>query len=120
MYPWIRILDMRVVTKQALIATVAERFRETHQRRSEWLLTAGGADAAVVYAQLIALPTNTTEASVIAALGDNRWTENVCDECGKDCEVTIILGEEIHHPTDMKAICLDCLEQAKRLAKSQT
>lgn len=107
---------MRVITKQTLLATASERFREAHQRRGEWLPTATGEDSAATYTQLTALSPSPSEAAIIAAAGDNRWTENLCDECGEDCEVTVILGEEIHHPTDMVAICLDCLKQAKRLA----
>jgi hypothetical protein len=49
-------------------------------------------------------------------VGDKRYTENICDECGEDKAVTILLGEEDHHPTDMTAICYDCLKQARRLA----
>lgn len=107
---------MRVIIKQTLLATATERFREAHQRRDEWLPTADGNDAAAIYSQLTALSPSPTEEAIIAAVGDNRWTENICDECGEDREVTVILGEEIHHPTDMVAICLDCLKQAKRLA----
>lgn len=111
---------MRVITKQALIATAAERFRELHQRRDEWLPTADGGDAAAIYAKLVALPNGASEEAVTSAIGDNRWTENVCDECGEDREVTVLLGEEIHHPTDMLSLCLDCLKQARRLADAST
>lgn len=107
---------MRVVTKAALIATVAERYREAHQRRGEWTITADGKDAPTVYARLAALPQPVDEATVVAVIGDNRYTENVCNECGEDRAVTVLLGEEIHHAIDMMGICLDCLKQAKRLA----
>jgi hypothetical protein len=107
---------MRVITKEALIATAAERFRENHQRREEWLPTASGGDSAAIYAQLNALPANAAEVDVIAIMGDNRWVENTCDECGEDSAVTVLLGEEIHHPTDMASICIACLKKAKKLA----
>lgn len=107
---------MRVITKQTLIATAAERFREAHQRRDEWLPSANGGDAAAIFAALTALPSKASEDDVVAAIGDNRWTENVCDECGEDRAVVVLLGEEPHHPTDMTAICLDCLKKAKRIA----
>lgn len=107
---------MRVITKQALIATAAERFRESHQRRDEWLPTVGGGDSAAIYAKLLTLPSGASEDAVTAAIGDNRWTENMCDECGEDRDVTVLLGEEIHHPTDTLSLCVDCLKQAKRLA----
>jgi hypothetical protein len=109
---------MRVTTKQTLIATVAERFREAHQRRGEWMATADGSDPAAIFTQLAALPKDATEEVITAFVGDNRWTENICDECGEDRAVTIILGEEIHHPTDAIAICPDCLKQATKLASA--
>src|SRR5688572_32844883 len=109
---------MRVITKQTLIATAAERFREAHQRRGEWMLTADGSDAPAIYAALSALPPNADEEAITSAIGDNRLTENICDECGEDQTVTILLGEEVHHPTDMTAICYDCLKQARRLASA--
>jgi 3-polyprenyl-4-hydroxybenzoate decarboxylase len=111
---------MRVITKQALITTAAERFREAHQRRGEWLPTADGGDAAAIYAKLTALPVDVKESDLTAAIGDNRWTENICDECGEDRDVTVILGEEIHHPTDMTAICPLCLKQARRIAEASS
>lgn len=109
---------MRVITKQALIATAAERFRDAHERRGEWLPTAEGGDAAAIFAKLTALPKKATEADIVAVTGDNRWTENICDECGEDRAITVLLGEEIHHPTDMMAICLDCLKQARNIGKA--
>ncbi len=107
---------MRVITKESLMATTAERFRENHQRRGEWLPTATGGDSAAIYAKLTALPANAAESDLVAILGDNRWVENVCNECGEDSAVTVLLGEEFHHPTDMASICIDCLKKAKKLA----
>ena len=111
---------MRVITKEALIATVAERYRETHQRRGEWTTPPDGSDAPAIYAQLAALAKDTSEEAIVALIGDNRLTENICDECGEDRAVTVLMGEEIHHPTDMMAICTDCLKQAKRIADAST
>ena len=109
---------MRVMSKQTLIATAAERFRTQHQRRGEWIPTDEGGDASAIYARLAALPKDPSEEAITATIGDNRWTENICDECGEDREITIILAEEIHHPTDAVAICTDCLKQAARLASA--
>jgi hypothetical protein len=111
---------MRVITKQALLATVAERFRQAHQRRDEWIPMPEGGDASALYAKLTALPAEPSEEAVLEVIGDNRWTENRCDECGEDRAVTVLLAEEIHHPTDMTAICSECLKQAKRLAEAST
>jgi len=109
---------MRVVNKTALIATVAQRFRESYQRRDEWVPTEQGGDSAAIYAKLSALPAKADEAEITAIVGDNRWTENICDECGQDSAITVLLGEEIHHPTDLSAICIDCLKQARQIGKA--
>ena len=111
---------MRVITKEALISTAAERFREAHQRRGEWYATQEGSDAAALFAKLVALPTPPTEEAIAAITGDNRWTLNLCDECGEDSHVTVILAEESHHPTDAVAICFQCLKQASRIADAST
>jgi hypothetical protein len=111
---------MRVVTKKSLITTVAERFRDSNQVRGDWPPSLYNGQAAAIYAQLSALPPKATEGDVIAITGDKRWTENICDECGEDRPVTVLLGEEIHHPTDFTAICLDCLKQAKRIADASS
>jgi hypothetical protein len=109
---------MRVITKQTLIATTADRFREAHQRRGEWYQTPEGSEAAAKFAKLAALPSESSEEAISAIIGDNRWTENLCNECGEDSAVIVLLGEESHHPTDAVAICLDCLKQAKRIAEA--
>lgn len=103
---------MVIVTKQKLIATVAERWRATYQRREEWLLASQVAATGDVYAALCALPTSATEAQIIALTGDNRWTQNRCHECSVDSEVTVGFAQEAHHPTETTYLCLSCLQQA--------
>ena len=112
--------EMRVMTKQTLITTVAERYRDAHQRNGEWTPSAIGSDAPAIYAQLAALPADASEDAIATLIGDNRLTANFCDECGEDRAVTVLLGEEIHHPTDIMAICPDCLKQAKRIAEASS
>lgn len=109
---------MRVIRKSALLATASERYRQAHQRRGEWIPAPDGSDPAVVYAKLQQLPANTDEASIVAIIGDNRYTANICDECQTDAAVTVLLAEEIHHPTDTVALCTNCLGAALELADS--
>lgn len=107
---------MRVIQKSALLATVADRYRDAHQRRGEWVPAPDGSDPSAVYAKLQQLPANPDEASVIAIVGDNRYTANICDECHNDVPVAVLLAEEIHHPTDMVTLCTTCLRAALELA----
>jgi len=103
---------MVIVTKRKLIAMVADRWRATYQRREEWLPAPQVAATGAVYAALRALPTDATEAQVIALTGDNRWTQNRCHECNVDSEVTVGFAQEAHHPTETTYLCLACLQQA--------
>lgn len=107
---------MRVIKKSTLLETVADRYRAAHQRRGEWMAAPDGSDPAAVYAKLQQLPPNADEAAVTAIIGDNRYTANICDECHNDVPVTVLLAEEIHHPTDSVTLCTICLAAALELA----
>lgn len=107
---------MLLVTKQALVSTAAERYREANQRRGEWLPVHDGSDPQAIYQQLKALPTGSDPIAVAAITGDSRWTDNICDECGADCDAVVLVAIEVHHPTDITALCTHCLQQALRLA----
>ena len=111
---------MRLITKESLIATAAHRWREAHQRRGQWLHSAAIPDSQEMYQRLLALPDNAGEEQITALVGDNRWTQNICHECGEDAGITVAVGAEIHHPTDTSIVCLTCLEQALALATSAT
>jgi len=107
---------MLLVTKQMLAAGAAERYREANQWRGEWLPPTDGRDPQTIYRQLQALSHDTDAEKVTEITGDPRWTANSCDECGQDCETVVLVAIEMHHPTDMTALCPDCLRQALRLA----
>lgn len=108
---------MRLVTKRQLIATAANRFRDAFQRRGTWLPATNGFDPAAIHATLSALPADAGEEAVIAAAGDNRWTANLCDECGDDVPVTVLYAEEISHSTDTVTLCPACLSAGLALAR---
>lgn len=108
---------MILVTKRQLIDTIAERWRATYSSRGEWLQATPDFDPATIYRQLTALPPGSSEAALLALTGQPWWTQNICDECEQDCAVTVGLGQEIHHATDTKYICVACLEQALKLTR---
>jgi hypothetical protein len=106
---------MLLVTKRSLIDTAADRYRAAHTRRGVWLPATDGMDPKAVYDHLSALPEDASEAAVTAAVGDDRYTANICDECGQDRDITVHMATEIHHPTDTVAICAQCLAAAIEL-----
>jgi hypothetical protein len=107
---------MRVIAKSDLIASAAERYRDAYQRHGQWIAAANGLEPAAICARLEALPHNTPERTIVEITGDARWTANLCDECGEDKDITVLFGEEIHHPTDSVQICLACLQAGLKLA----
>lgn len=122
---------MELRTKRELIAGIAEVFKQRHCRKglsanppahlydaqSGWYRYRDF-DPKPQYERLLALPKGATEEQVVAIAGTNVWTENVCDECGQDVEVTVILGEEEDYESRTAWICPECLEKALELAKT--
>jgi hypothetical protein len=108
---------MIVVTKQALIATIAERWLDTHYGRSRWIHATATFDPERIYLGLRTLPANASEADVLAITGQPWWTQNLCAECGNDSTVTVGFGAEPHHALDARFVCLACLEQGVQLAR---
>ena len=108
---------MIVVSKQKLIATIAERWHDTHFGRGCWLHTTPTFDPEAIYSRLKVLTASASEADVIAVTGQPWWTANVCHECALDSQVTVGFGQEPHHPLDVKYLCPSCLEKALNLAR---
>lgn len=109
---------MQVIRKANLIAGVAANWLAAHQRRGEWLRPPGGPDPAAVYQQLAALAPDAGAEAIAKITGDERWTANICQECGQDREVLVAFGaSEVTHPTDTAYICLQCLEASVELAR---
>ncbi len=56
-----------------------------------------------------------TEEKIINIIGNKSWTNNICDECERDSNITILLGkgedQEVY-------ICKECLDKAVKLAMS--
>ena len=104
---------MKAITKKLLIKIVADRWRKQYPRGHR-----SGSDKNEIYRQLCKLPANATEEDIERIVGNSSWTENECDECGEDCNLVIIVGEELTYESSTAGICLVCLEKAISLAKA--
>jgi hypothetical protein len=110
---------MYITTKRELIDTVAERWRNLRYSDG-WI----GPEpmkhhSERVHNELVKLPPDATESQVTAILGNSSWTRNTCNECGKDSEVLIIIGEHNRNTGEHTAwVCVDCLKKAVVLAES--
>jgi hypothetical protein len=107
---------MKLRSKQQLIANIAQAvrsridcaYRTGADPAALWI---GGRWAEDVHQELCDKKPQTCEA-IAAILGDNSWTQNQCDECGKDCDVTVRLGEEPDYDSTTFYACPDCLRAA--------
>ena len=118
---------MELRTNRDLIAGIAEAFKRRHCRKGLPNLAADfydaqsgwfryqNSDPKAKYEQLLALPDSATEEQVVAIVGSNVWTQNLCSHCGRDVEVTVLLGEEPDYDSYTAWICPECLREALRL-----
>jgi len=58
----------------------------------------------------------TTEDEIVEIIGNRSWTDNRCQECSKDCDTLVQLGEDPDHESATANICLNCLHKAIDMA----
>lgn len=56
-----------------------------------------------------------TKEQVALVIGNDFWTRIECDECGKEVEAYVQLGEEPDYESSTACICFPCLEKAVAL-----
>ena len=100
------------MTKKALIKSAAARYAATFQRRNEWITDRDMSHEKAIHVALEALPPNATHDEISRIVGHDRLTRNICHQCGVDSDVTVLFGQEPHHPLDTRPICVNCLQQA--------
>jgi len=106
---------MRLRIKSDLIRSVAESWK-----RQYWHPGRGWSKVyrkEEIYRRLSDLSEQATEDGVKAIIGNYSWTTNRCDECGKDVDVTVMLGQEPDYESQTVFVCLDCLEKAIALVE---
>lgn len=109
---------MILKTKNELIETAAERIKkQCYRYHKGWPGPSIEWNPKKVYKQLIALD-NPTEAEVVEIIGNASWTQNRCDECRNDVDITVMLGEEPDYESATAYICISCLEKALDLTQS--
>jgi hypothetical protein len=108
----------RVITKRDVIRGVRARWNEQYARyRDDETLNPVGGRVAVgtVRARLAALDLETcTGADIDAAIGAPRWAENRCDECDKDVDRLVRIGDEPDYDARWRDVCPDCIDAMRR------
>jgi hypothetical protein len=107
---------MTRTSKRDRIRDVVKHYEHCYGKRLDAPL-AGGIIPRHTLAQLRALDLDhCTEADVAAAIGNDSWTSNRCDECGRDNEVVVTVGEPPDYESRTASLCPECLAKALQLA----
>ncbi len=101
---------MDIIKKSDLILNVAERWNSDYKNSNYYDKIAIGNRLRTEKPQ--------TEAEVKNIIGNGTWTQNTCDECGKDFEVIINLGNSSDRDIPSFNICKKCLKEALTLIKN--
>lgn len=104
---------MKLITRQDLANTVAERWRQQYQFvDGSWRQIVIG-DSKSYFNKLIDLGTNPKPDDVEKII--SGWTILRCDECGTHVEEVVQLGAEPDYESATASICMKCLKQATEL-----
>lgn len=100
---------MKIITKQGLASGAAERWKG-HYQSQIWFNESS--DKREIHKALVALGENPLPCDVDKVIGNNSWTYLSCDECSKEVEVVVQLGEEPNYESATAQICFPCLKKA--------
>lgn len=99
---------MNVVTKKAKMESVARTYRAQYSGNS---ILRDGKSTDDIYNALVALNPKTEDA-IAEIIGNRSWTANHCNECGKDSDALIQIGQDEDYESSTAWICRDCLSKA--------
>jgi hypothetical protein len=104
---------VKLVHKRALIANVAANWKAQYYTKNGW--SVGGLEKEGIYNRLRTLPPNATEEQVTAIIGNQSWTRNACDQCKRDTEVVVEVGQAPDYDSATARLCVQCLQSALEL-----
>jgi hypothetical protein len=113
---------MRSITLREVIKGVPARFSEQYGRQMDEI--AAHASPPSTYRDLIsrlnALDTETaTPEDIAAIIGNPSWAQLECDECGRDREHLVRVGDEPDYDARWQDLCADCLLAAFEMAATK-
>lgn len=101
---------MKIISKAEKIRGVIKAWHETYwdTLKREWRY---GPDKGGIYRKLSSAK-SLTEKKISDIIGNDSWTQNICDECGKDSAALIQLGQGPDEGMAIASICLACIRKA--------
>lgn len=111
---------MKLTTQRDTIRAVASRWRKQYEPftddrpRFSWRtgVTSPPLNKKQIAEKLDALDAETaTPEDVAAIIGNESWTRLTCDECGKDTDAVLTVGQELYYESHTASLCRSCVEQ---------
>lgn len=102
---------MKKITRRDVIRRVVDSWENQycHCKEGDWKLT--------VLDKLAELDLETVDRTVIdEIIGNDSWTKLSCNQCEKDVEELVHLGDEPDYDSITFYICKDCLQMALNVA----
>lgn len=111
---------MRLITRLSEAAKVENRWYQTYAKtESTWesasVWTSDKRTKRQIHEILLSLGNSPSADDVNAAIGNTSWTDCRCDECGKQVEQLVQLGQEPDYESATANICFPCLKKAVKL-----
>ena len=115
---------MNLITQRDLIRAVAKRWRETYEPFTDdqplfsWRTgqTSPPLNKQQIAEKLDALdPETATAEEVNAAIGNESWVRLSCDECGKETEALVTVGQAPDYESHTASICHTCVQKLVQL-----
>lgn len=104
---------MRVTTRRALVASVAERWKQTYYGSLRGWREVLGGSSYEIYEKLVALdPATATPEEVDAIIGNTSWTGYACSSCDEDADESVTVDGM---SDDCATLCRSCLLAALAL-----
>lgn len=115
---------MKLTTQRDTIRAVASRWRQQYEPFTDdrpmfsWRtgVTSPPLNKKQIAEKLDDLDGETaTPEDVAAIIGNESWTRLTCDECGKDTDAVLTVGQEPDYESHTASLCRSCVERASSI-----
>lgn len=97
-----------IIKRSDIVARVPERWAKQYKgyvdNGDRW-------DKGPTTKALLDLKPGFSAEEVDTIIGNDSWTKNCCDECGKDCDVLLRMGQEPDYDARWLDLCERCLRE---------
>ena len=102
---------MNLITKSDILKELPKRYSHQYPKNREFW---DGKSSGQIL-ELLRIEKPLTEARAIEILGHSSWTSLKCDECNREVQAVVQLGQEPDYESATACICVDCLNEAVKL-----